>query len=101
MISDDVITNWYSDQPLQQGTKEKYSNICIEAIMMFKTVFRLAYRQSRGFTQGILKLMNLEHLEVPSFTHVNRRFRALDILPFDIPKSGSITITIDSTGIKV
>jgi hypothetical protein len=69
--------------------------------MMFKTVFHLAYRQSRGFTQGILKLMKLEHLEVPSFSQVNRRFRAMDILPFDIPKSGSITIAIDSTGVKV
>ena len=56
--------------------------------MMFKTVFRLAYRQARGFTLGILKLMNLKHLDVPSFTQANRRFLAMDILPFDIPKSG-------------
>lgn len=69
--------------------------------MMFKTVFPLAYRQARGFTLAILKLMTLEHLDVPSFTQVNRRFRAMDILPFDIPKSGSITIAIDSTGVKV
>ena len=101
MISDEVIANWYSDEPLQRGAQEKYSDTCIEAIMMFKTVFHLAYRQSRGFTQGILKLMKLEHLEVPSFSQVNRRFRAMDILPFDIPKSGSITIAIDSTGVKV
>ena len=101
MISDEVIANWYSDEPLQRGAQEKYSDTCIEAIMMFKMVFHLAYRQSRGFTQGILKLMKLEHLEVPSFSQVNRRFRAMDILPFDIPKSGSITIAIDSTGVKV
>ena len=101
LISEEVIAKWYSDEPLQRGAQEKYSDTCIEAIMMFKTVFRLAYRQARGFTLGILKLMKLEHLDVPSFTQVNRRFRAMDILPFDIPKSGSITIAIDSTGVKV
>ena len=69
----------------KRGAQEKYSDTCIEAIMMFKTVFRLAYRQARGFTLGILKLMKLEHLDVPSYTQVNRRFHALDILPYDIP----------------
>lgn len=101
LISDEVIAGWYSDAPLQRGAQEKYSDTCIEAIMMFKTVFRLAYRQVRGFTQGILKLMNLSHLDVPSFSQVNRRFRAMAILPFNIPTSGSITIAIDSTGVKV
>ena len=66
LISEEVIAKWYSDEPLQRGAQEKYSDTCIEAIMMFKTVFRLAYRQARGFTLGILKLMKLEHLDVPS-----------------------------------
>jgi len=100
LISEEVIANWYSDGPPQQGAQEKYSDTCIETIMMFKTVFRFAYRQARGFAKGILKLMKLD-LDVPSFSQVNRRFRAMDILPFDIPKSGSITIAIDSTGVKV
>jgi len=52
-----VIDQWYSKGAVQQGDQEKYSDTCIEAIMMFKTVFRLAYRQARGFTQGILKLI--------------------------------------------
>jgi hypothetical protein len=73
LISDEVIDDWYSNEPLQQGAQEKYSDTCIEAIIMFKTVFRLAYRQARGFTQGILKLMKLEHLDIPSFTQVNRK----------------------------
>ena len=101
LISDEVIQNWYNEGPLQRGAQFKYSDACIETYMTFKTVFKLPYRQARGFLRGILKLMGLEHLDVPSFTQVNRRFRTLDILPFDIPKSGSITIAIDSTGVKV
>ena len=101
IIDDEVIKNWYSDAPAQRGAQQVYSDVCIEAIMMIKTVFRLAYRQARGFVVGLLKLMDLGHLQVPSFTQVNRRFHALDIAAFEIPVSGSITIAIDSTGVKV
>lgn len=87
MISDGVIANWSSDEPLQRGAQEKYSDTCIKAIMMFKTVFRLAHHQSRGFTQGILKILNMEHLEVPGFPQVNRRFHAMDILSRSIFQS--------------
>jgi hypothetical protein len=31
MISDEVIANWYSDEPLQRGAQEKYSDTCIVA----------------------------------------------------------------------
>lgn len=101
IIDDDVIQNWYSDTLAQRGAQQVYSDVCIEAIMMIKTVFRLPYRQARGFVVGLLKLMDLVELQVPSFTQVNRRFRALDIAAFEIPLSGSITIAIDSTGVKV
>ncbi|MEL6141964.1 MAG: IS5 family transposase [Bacteroidota bacterium] len=101
IIDDQVIQSWYSDSPTQRGAQEVYSDVCVETIMMIKTVFRLPYRQARGFTVGLLKLMNLFELQVPSFTQVNRRFHRLDIAPFDIPKSGSITVAIDSTGVKV
>lgn len=101
IIDDEVIQNWYSDSPAQRGAQQVYSDICIEAIMMIKTVFRLPYRQTRGFTVGLLQLMGLSELKVPSFTQINRRFRCLDIAAFDIPSSGPITIAIDSTGVKV
>ncbi|MBC6995436.1 IS5 family transposase, partial [Lewinella lacunae] len=45
--------------------------------------------------------MGLCDLDVPSFTQVNRRFRILEVTPFKIPTKGSITIAIDSTGVKV
>jgi len=57
LINEEVIANWYSDGPMQQGAQEKYSDTCMKAIMMFKAVFLLAYRQAKGFTEGILKLM--------------------------------------------
>ncbi len=100
-FAEDAIEGWYSDLPLQKGAQELYSAVCIETIMMLKVVFKLAYRQSQGFTQGLLKLMRLEALKVPSYTQINRRMRALDVESYAIPCSGPITIAIDSTGVKV
>ena len=101
IFSEEILDDWYSKAAAQQGAQEVYSDRAIEAIMMIKTVFRLPYRQARGFTEGLLQLMQVKGLKVPSYTQVNRRFRAMDIAPFVIPASGSITIAIDSTGVKV
>ena len=68
---------------------------------MLKSVFKQPYRQVTGLTKGLLQLMDLGDLAVPYYTQVNRRSKELNIAAFDIPKSGSITIAIDSTGVKV
>lgn len=100
-IDEQVIDSWYSDAEPQQGAQEVYSDRCIEAMMMIKTVFKQPYRQVCGFTKGLLKLMGLGSLRVPSYPQLNRRFRALNMAPFAIPQNGPITIAIDSTGVKV
>ena len=102
LFAEEVLQDWYAHHAApRQGAQQKYSDICIETIMLFKTVFRLPYRQVRGFTVGLLSLLQLGELDVPSFTQINRRFRALDIVPFAIPQTGPLTIAIDSTGVKV
>ena len=53
--------------------------------MLIKTVFRLPYRQARGSTERLLKLMQITGVRVPSFTQVNRRLRTLEIAPFATP----------------
>lgn len=77
-----------------------YSNLCIETLLMLKVVFKLAYRQTQGFAQSLLKSMELD-LEVPCYTQIQRRSKSLDIEAFHIPAGGSINIVIDSTGLKV
>lgn len=69
--------------------------------MLFKTVFRLAYRQVRCFTVGLLSLLQLDDLDMPSYTQIARRFHTLDVAPFPIPAIDPLVITIDSTGVKV
>ena len=100
-FSEDLLAQWYSDLPNQRGAQQVYSDECIEAIMSFKTLFKLPYRQVRGFTEGLLSLLGEGGLRVPSFSQINRRFLAMDIAPVAIPTSAPVVIAIDSTGVKV
>lgn len=99
-FSDEAIEGWYDDGPVQRGGQYVYSDLCIETVLMLKVVFKLGYRQTEGFTRSLLSLMGLD-LEVPCYTQIQRRCRALGIEPFNIPTGGSIDIVIDSTGLKV
>ena len=68
---------------------------------MIKTIFNQPYRKACGCTKGLFKLMGIEGLRVPSYSQLNHRFATLKDVAFPIPKSGPITVTIDSTGVKV
>ena len=104
-FSDEAIDQWYDQSCCQNdkkpGGQNVYSQICIESILMLKTVFKLPYRQVVGFTKSLLKLMGLEQLRVPGYTQICRRAAHLEIDPFKVPISSPIHIAIDSTGIKV
>ncbi|MBK8555215.1 MAG: IS5 family transposase [Lewinellaceae bacterium] len=98
---EDVLDNWYSDLPKQRGGQEQNSAVCIETVVMLKVVFKLAYRQAQGFTQGLLGLLGAGQLKTPSYTQVCRRASGLDVASYSIPKQGPIVIAIDSTGLKI
>ncbi|MEM8569105.1 MAG: IS5 family transposase [Bacteroidota bacterium] len=100
-FSDQAIANWYSDLPAQKGAQFIYSDLCMEACMMIKCLFKLPYRQLEGMLTSLLKLMHIDHLEVPSYTQICRRVTTLDSKPFHIPTEGPICMAIDSTGIKI
>ncbi len=100
-FSDEVTDRWYSDLPNQRGAQPVHSDLCIETLLTFKVVFKLAYRQTQGFAQSLLKLMNLGDLNVPSYTQICRRAGTLNVTSYHIPKSGPIVMAIDSTGLKI
>ena len=100
-LSEEALENWYDDGPPQKGAQFVYSDLCIETLLVLKVVFKLPYRQTQGFVEGLLQLMGLEELQVPCYTQICRRAKFLDVEAYNIPKSGSIDIVIDSTGLKV
>lgn len=100
-FTDEALLGWYDDGPAQKGGQYVYSDACIETMLLFKTVFGLPYRQTQGFAQSIFMLMNLDELIVPSYTQVSRRARLLDTDLNALPANGSITVVVDSTGLKI
>ena len=51
-FSQEAIEGWYDDGPVQQGGQYVYSDLCIETLLMLKVVFKLAYRQTKGFANS-------------------------------------------------
>ncbi len=100
ICDDDVYQTWYDDGPAQQGGQYKYSDQCIETILLLKSVFTQAYRQIIGLTKNIFELMKLD-LQVPSYTQVCRRAEHINIEGYKIPRQGGLVLAIDSTGLKV
>lgn len=100
-FTEEAMLGWYDDGPVQKGAQYVYSDICIETMLLFKTVFGLAYRQTQGFAQSIFMLMNLSKLIVPSYSQVSRRARMLDTDFKALPSGGPITVVVDSTGLKI
>lgn len=100
-FEESVLEGWYDAGPVERGGQFVYSDVCIESLLMIKTVFKLAYRQTQGFAGSLLRLMGIEGLSVPCYSQINRRAAVLNIEPFKVPASGPLHITIDSTGVKI
>ncbi|CAN0476567.1 unnamed protein product, partial [Discosporangium mesarthrocarpum] len=91
---------WHHDGPDQQGAQFVYSDECILGLLELKAVFRLGYRQLQGFTNSLLRLVELD-LSAPSYSQICRRAQQLDV-DIKAPKSKrSMYIVFDATGLKV
>lgn len=97
----DVIEKWYDTRMASRGGQFVYSDFCIETLLMLKCVFRLPYRQTQGFAMGLLKLMHIDNIDVPSYTQIARRSEEVKVASHTIPSSGAIVLAIDSTGLKI
>ena len=100
-LSTDVVKEWLKNEKTgKRGASTTYSDTAIATMSTIKSVFSLAGRQSQGFVESLLELMNLD-LPVPDHSTVSRRLSSLKIeLP--VHKSESARhIVVDSTGLKV
>ena len=77
-ISEEIADGWYYDGPDQRGAQFEYSDESIECLLGIKVVFKLPYRQLQGFTESLMKLMELD-LRIPSYTQICRRAESLEI----------------------
>jgi len=77
-IEEDLSDKWDYEGISQQGRPFIYSDDCIEFLLNLKVIFRLPYRQTRGFAGSILGLMDLDLL-LPSYTQISRRFANIEV----------------------
>lgn len=98
-----VEKTWHYTGPVKRGGQQEYSDSCILLLLTLRSVFRLAFRQTEGFAQSLLKLMKIG-LKVPSYTQLCRRQAGLKVPPNisqRLKNGENIYLVADSSGLKV
>lgn len=100
-IADDVQESWLENEiPNQRGRQKTYSDTAIEVALTLQAVYGLALRQTQGFLESILKLMDIV-LPVPDYSTLSRRRAGMEIELPRQKKSQGFHMVVDATGLKV
>ena len=99
-LDDSLWKQWYAQGPPQRGAQFVYSDQTIEWILTMRLLLRLPLRQTQGFIQSLLDLMQLA-LAAPDYSTLSRRQGSLAVvLPTQCPDK-PMHLVVDSTGLKV
>ena len=99
-LDDSLWKQWYDQGPSQRGAQFVYSDPTIEWMLTMRVLLRLPLRQTQGFIQSLLDLMQLE-LATPDYSTLSRRQGNLAVvLPTQCPDK-PMHLVVDSTGLKV
>jgi IS5 family transposase len=101
-ISEEVLENWHPEpaDPRPRGGQVRYSEQAIECLLMLRAVFKLPYRQTEGFGQSVMDLLDAE-VTVPDYSTLCIRSADLAVeLPTSRPDEVK-HIVVDSTGLKL
>ena len=76
---------WEAAPTGNRGRQPDYSDAAIETCLTMKVLFGMALRQTTGFVEGLLQLIDLDGA-VPNFSTLSRRQKTLKV---NIPYRGS------------
>ncbi len=99
-FSEDVENDWLFISDGGRGFQPVYSDTAIEVISLIRFHFGLTLRSVQGFTESLLKLMEI-FLPVPDYSTLSRRLRKCSIDLGKIKSKEPVHAVIDSTGLKV
>ena len=100
-LSDDIMEAWYAQPSGKRGAQQRYSDIAIETALTLRSVFGQALRQTEGLVNSLFDLMSVD-LDAPDHTTLSRRSSGLNVIfPTKFQRNESITIAVDSTGLKI
>ena len=99
-ISKEALELWKYTGPKLKGGQKKYSDLAIETSLTIRKVYHLKLRQTEGFVNSLIQIMQV-NLEVPDYSTLSRRAGKLNISLGNFKDNGNIDIVVDSTGLKV
>lgn len=103
-FDEDVATQWCYQGKRSRGGQFTYSNAAIELCLTFRVLFHLALRQTQGFMEDIMDLLEIE-LPVPDYTRLSRRGKTIDLkikrYTDKTDMKEDTYLIIDSTGLKI
>ncbi len=103
------ITVWFSEEARdawtppkngRRGGQPRYSNLAIVTALTLRMVFHLPLRQTEGFLDSELRLMELD-LKAPDHTTLSRRNKDVDVPSPTRTHDGALHLIVDSTGLKI
>jgi hypothetical protein len=101
-FSEEVVAKWNNLVSVHKkyGGQAIYSDLAIETCVMLGLVYKQHLRQTEGFVESIIKLLNLE-LKTPDYTTISRRTKKLQVSRHRRANRDPVTLCVDSTGIKI
>lgn len=91
---------WEAELTGKRRRQPDYSDAAIQTCLTMKVLFGMALRQTTGFVESLLRLIDLDWA-VPNFSTLSRRQKCLKVnIPYRALQ-GPLHLLIDSTGIKV
>jgi hypothetical protein len=98
-VDQKTLQAWRYQGPTQRGAQFEYSDLAIECLLTFRSVYHLTLRATEGFARLLFAMMAVD-LPVPDHTTLCRRAAIIRITP---PKraEGPLHLVLDSTGLKV
>ena len=99
-FDEDLLFEWCAPASGIRGGRSVYSDLAIEICLTLRVLFGQPLRQTQGMVRSLLKFAAL-NLPVPDFSTLSRRGAGLSVCPLPRMTSGSITLIVDSTGLRV
>jgi len=100
-ISDEVVLQWqHENDAFKVGRPFVYSDLAIETLLALRELYRLTYRSTEGFANGLMGLMQVQVI-IPDFTTVAKRAKTLCVALGASKVKSTVCLVVDRTGLKV
>ena len=98
-FTEEAIRDWHPEKSGKCGRPLEYSEHAIATALLIRKVFHLPLRQTEGFLNSVVSLMDVE-IRVPDFSSISKRSGTLKRLKLNKEMKPGTHVIVDSTGLK-